>query len=187
MKIFSITFILLVIIHISSFAQDEVISKMKESLTTEQHKILQQFEGKWKQTIQRQSSDGDFYEIGKTDNQILYGGRFVQMVSGPLEAVPDIEGFETDIIGYDRAQGKYFLFVISSLTTEPFFTYGDYDAEIRQFTFTKSNKVKINDKEQTVTVTYKFQFERDNKYTVEVFINDGKYNKRTLFILNIKQ
>jgi len=148
----------------------------------ENHELLKKLEGKWKQNCQY--TRGERVEFGKgySENEVMFGSRFLKMTNN-IEYFGSVTS-TMQIIGFDNIQQKYTIFSIDEIGTDSKFAYGHYDSENKQLIFEQLEDALSPDKLPFKIV---ISFDRDNKFTYEMFIKDRVNYKRVILIQNIKQ
>ncbi len=153
-------------------------------LTTpnENHELLSKLEGKWKQNYQYTRENVQEYGKGYSENTMFFNGRF-------LEIVNHIDYFKTltttmQIIGFDNYEQKYTIYSIDEVGTDSKFAYGFYDEEKNQLVFENEESALTPGKTPfRIVIT----FDRENKFTYEMYLKDDGIFKRVIRIHNIKQ
>jgi hypothetical protein len=177
-------FLFALVISSNAFSQNTIEDqKALMYLTTpnENHELLKRMVGKWKQNYQYTRKDQQEYGKGFSENQLFFGDRFLEMFNS-------IDYFGTgastmQIIGFDNYIQKYTIYSIDEIGTDSKFATGIYDAENDQLIFESHEDVLAQGKMPfRIVIT----FERENKFTYELFLkHEGKY-KRAMLIHNIK-
>jgi hypothetical protein len=152
-------------------------------LTTpnENHELLAKLSGRWKQNYQYTRGERVEYGKGFSENEMIFGSKFLQMFN-------NIDYFGTvtstmQILGFDNYEQKFTIYSIDEVGTDSKFAYGVYDPEKEQLVFEQVEDVLTPGK---IPFKILITFDRDNKFTYEMFLKeDGKY-KRVLLIHNIK-
>lgn len=114
--------------------QEKMMAEMQKAAAPgEQHKLLEQFVGKWTFVSRYTMKPGEKTQESKgtMDNSMVYGGRFLKRVyQMPMEGM-SMEG--ESYTGYDNVRGEYQDFGFGSFTTGFMHTRGTYDAASKTF------------------------------------------------------
>lgn len=160
----------------SQTAQEEQILKEEElDKPGTNHIILQKFDGKWNCNIIIPSGSEPNYARGKTDNQIIMNGRYIEMFG--LMEFYEIPVKTRTIIGYDNRRETYSLVAFDEIGTSLTFADGKYDEKEKLFTFTGETFDSMKKEKLPYKIT--FYLERDNKYVYTFYqIVNNKELKR---------
>jgi len=144
-----------------------------------EHRIFKKFEGEWRQLFNATTPNGEItYGKGATLNTVFYGGRYLKMESElTIEKVKVQSMF---IIGFDRILGKYVLYGIDEMTTQPIFATGTYNKSTKSFTFLGESPEQNSNKKIPFRIV--ISFPEDRKYIYEFFIT--RNNKESRYIEN---
>jgi hypothetical protein len=144
-----------------------------------EHRILKKFEGEWRQLFNASAPNGEItYGKGSTLNTVFYGGRYLKMESElTIEKVKVQSMF---LIGYDRILGKYVIYGIDEMTTQPIIAHGAYNKGTKTFTFLGESPDQKTGKQIPFRIV--ISFPEDRKYIYEFFIT--RNNKETRYIEN---
>jgi len=130
-----ITFLTL-ITSASAFADEKTIPPMdqakmdawiKASTPGEEHKLLQQYVGKWDHTIKMWTAPGSAVSESKgtTEVESLLGGRFIRQSVKGVSMGQEFEGI--GITGFDNIQKQFSTFWIDNMSTASMIGKGSFD------------------------------------------------------------
>lgn len=175
--------ILLLFLVVPLASQSDLPPSLAITVPGPEHKVLSKFEGNWRQLITSVGASGeDIFGKGTTNNKLIFYGRYLEM-----EAQINFEmtsAKTTMIIGYDRIDNQFTLFGIDEMSTRPMNATGKYDKSQSEFTFNATGIDPNTKKKLKFRVV--FRFESDDKYIYQMFIHDGKKEKKSIEIINIK-
>ncbi len=154
------------------------------SYAKEDHKILGQFAGHWKQLYKHNpiGSKTPSYGKGETVNLVLYKGVYIEM-NGRLLYTGGVVVSKT-IIGYDSNLKKYFLLSYDSVGLLPLVCQGEYDPETNRFSFVGEKYYSVN---APTKIRVEIYFERPDKYYFEFYRTDDNNETKVMSIANIKK
>jgi len=156
-------------------AQDDFMARMQAHQPGPQHKLLEQFVGKWDISIKWTLAPGKppFEAKATSEQDMIFGGRFLHAkVKFSLPGFP--ENFE--LIGYDNLKKEYFSTTFMSIETAPMTMLGSLDAAGKVFSW-KYEYPSISGR--TIHGRQTTRFENPDRYTAEAYEtgNDGKEYK----------
>ncbi|MFP4368695.1 MAG: DUF1579 family protein [Candidatus Kapaibacterium sp.] len=154
------------------------------NLAGEEHKILYDIRGSWRQLYEGTPFGGGTPSFGKgsAKNKIIMGGRFIE-----INALMDTKMIKVEnitILGYDKDIRKYTIFQYDNSSTAPTFAYGNYNEKEKMLEFETQMLTDYTGKEKKYRITY--TFESKEKFIYELWIiQDGKEH-RLFKVVNIK-
>jgi len=109
---------------------------LKNTLPNENHTVLKNFVGKWKNTAKFWMEPNAKAEemTGTTNNTLIMGGRFLQTVhtGKATKTQPAFSG--QGLLGYDVIRGEFQSTWIDNMNTALMFTTGKYNADTKTLT-----------------------------------------------------
>lgn len=183
-NIFRLSLLLMLLVPLSSYSQDEneKFEKMMKYINpAKEHEVLHFFAGKWRQNLIRISGKDEIPGVGKTENNIIFGGRYLEMRFSQNYDNYSINGII--YLGFNNMNKEYFLFAIDELGTASLNAKGSFDPKSNSLNLKGilSDPVTL----KNIDVEIKITKDRDNKFTFEEYtLIDGKKTK-VLLIQNI--
>lgn len=183
MKIFiGLLFGLFAVAYCYSQSQDEQYEQMMKAMSPgKEHQVFGEFVGKWKQNILRYSEGGEIPGSGKCENNIIFGGRYLQIDF--LQSYDNYTMKGIIYIGYDNILKSYTLFALDELSTSSFFAKGEYNKKENKLVFKGEIADQIKLSYSTASIV--FTKDRENKFTIEQFIERNGKTEKIMTIQNI--
>lgn len=166
----------------TQFSIDDQKRLMYLTSSNENHEMLNRLSGKWKQNYQYTRGERQEYGKGFSENKMIFGDRFLEMYNNM-----DFFGTVTStmqILGFDNYTQQFTIYSIDEVGTDSMFAYGNYDPEKDQLTFEVQEDVLTPGK---LPFRIVISFERDNKFTYQLYLKDKGKFKSVLLIHNIRQ
>ncbi len=182
--LFRLSLLLLLILPLSTYSQDEneMFEKMMKYINpAKEHEALHLFAGKWKQNLIRISGKDEIPGVGKSENNIIFGGRFLEMRFNQNYDNYTVNGII--YLGFNNMNKEYFLFGIDELGTASLNAKGSFDAKTNSLNLKGilSDPVTLKNIDVEINITK----DRENKFTFEEFtVVNGKKTK-VLLIQNL--
>ena len=149
-----------------------------------QHEILFPLEGSWKVTwVQNPPKGEEILGLGTAEVKLILQGRYLEidelrtMMSAHIEA--------RRFIGYDNRKQKYFTIMIDELGTYSTYAEGDYDSVKKQINLFGVDDDPLLDKKTPIRI--QITFERENKFTFIMFVNEKGKEFKTMEVRYIRQ
>jgi len=153
--------------------EEDLNNMRKMTQVTEEHKLFEKFTGEWRQNFIGYTGEGDQVGSGYIKNDVILGGRYIESVSSIIVSGVQING--KIIIGYNTKQENYFLFGIDDATNFSISAKGQFDPQKNQLEFNGSDYILSLKKEMPFKIL--ITFERENKYTYQMYFGEGKSQK----------